>query len=458
MKKVKLNFLFSIVLLVSSCTSNKNIENSYSKSEKEIQYYKNISKKYNIDTEWWKGYGDKNLNNLVSLALVNNKDLIKASINVNKALYDAKLIGSDLIPKFSGTFESSASKKEGNSSSIAHSSDLMVSYEVDLWKKLSNAKDSKDWTYKATIEDLEAIRLSIINNTVNVYFSLMYINDSIITTKEMITYYENIKKIAENKYKYGTGDMLSVDETSRSILESKKNLIAYNIQKKQQEEVLKNILNLKPNEYVDLNFNNILTVKNIGIDLNVPISVIANRPDIKGYEYRLESSFKNVKASEKSLYPSVTLASSLTYRDRALNNVYNVPIGYGAVRINFPFLNWNQVKWNVKIDETSYETARENFEQSITRALNEVDTNYYVYTQMENQFNNINETLNYNIKISNYYETRYNNGVSEMKDWLNALAAKNSSKLNALNTKYKLIESEAKIYQVLAGKPQLIKN
>ena len=48
------------------------------------------------------------------------------------------------------------------------------------------------------------------------------------------------------------------------------------------------------------------------MNLNVPVSVIANRPDVKGYQYRLSSAFKNAKATEKGWFPEVTLGGSLT--------------------------------------------------------------------------------------------------------------------------------------------------
>lgn len=64
-------------------------------------------------------------------------------------------------------------------------------------------------------------------------------------------------------------------------------------------------------------------------------------------------------------------------------------MGTGLIGISLPFLNWNTVKWNVKISEADYETARLNYEQSITKALNDVDTNYFAYTQAQSAFANL---------------------------------------------------------------------
>ena len=85
----------------------------------------------------------------------------------------------------------------------------------------------------------------------------------------------------------------------------------------------------------------------------------------------------------------------------------------GTVGISLPFLNWNTVKWNVKISEADYETARLNYEQRITTALNNVDTNYFAFTQAQSTLSNLQQTHSYNQRITQYYRNRYNAGVSE---------------------------------------------
>ena len=85
----------------------------------------------------------------------------------------------------------------------------------------------------------------------------------------------------------------------------------------------------------------------------------------------------------------MTLGGSLTSSGTKVGNALHNPVGTGLIGISLPFLNWNTVKWNVKISEADYETARLNYEQSITKALNDVDTNYFAYTQAQSAFANL---------------------------------------------------------------------
>ena len=207
----------------------------------------------------------------------------------------------------------------------------------------------------------------------------------------------------------------------------------------------------KPEEALNINFPHILNVKNVGVNLNVPVSVIANRPDVKGYQYRLSSAFKNAKATEKGWFPEVTLGGSLTSSGTKVGNALHNPVGTGLIGISLPFLNWNTVKWNVKISEADYETARLNYEQSITKALNDVDTNYFAYTQAQSAFANLQKTHSYNQRITKYYRDRYNAGVSELREWLAAANTEKTSQLSILNAKYNIIQAENAVYSSMAG-------
>ncbi len=105
--KSKTIFLILTTILITGCSS---LEKDYNKISNETTVYKTVSQNYLIENQWWFEYNDKTLNALIERGLANNKDLIKSAININQALYQANLIGADLIPQFSSSFDSSASK------------------------------------------------------------------------------------------------------------------------------------------------------------------------------------------------------------------------------------------------------------------------------------------------------------------------------------------------------------
>lgn len=448
--KKKIIILIALGVILGSCS---NLKKDYQNIDSEIKTYKELSKNYNIDSRWWESYGDEQLNNLIELGLKNNSDLAKAAININKALYQAKIIGSDLVPEFSGNLSSGASKniESGGSSNIDHSGSFNISYEVDLWQRLRDMKDAQEWEYKATIEDYEKTKLTLINSIIDSYFSIIYLENYIEINKNMSKNYLDIEKIVENKLRYGTVGILDKKQAEREVIRSNNTLISYEKDKKEQESLLRNLLNLKPDNELKIEYRDILEVKNLRVNLDVPLNIVANRPDIKSYEYRLKNAFKDAVAREKQLYPNITISSALSSSSDKFNNTLKTPVALGSVSINLPFLNWNEIKWNIKISRAEYEEAKLNFQQGIVTALNEIDYNYFLYVKEQENYINLKNINEYDNEIAINYERKYENGKVELREWLLSLNDEASSRLNIINSKYQLIKIENTIYQSIGG-------
>lgn len=391
---------------------------------------------------------------MIEKALQRNQDLKKASLNINAALYQANLIGANLVPSFSANLSSSSSKniKTGENSTIKHSGSLGISYELDLWKKLSSSAKASEWEYKATIEDLEATKLALINNVINSYFHLIYVKDILEIVNQKIEQYTEMETIMRQRFQYGTINQLELEEAKQYLLTIQETKLSYEMEQKEQEQILRNLLALKPEEILEIKGKNLLSYSDLTIDLEIPISAIGNRPDMKAYEYRLRKAFKNVQATQASLYPSISIQSTLSSNSNKIKNVFNIPIAYGSVGISLPFLNWNQVKWNIKTDENSYEIAKTNFEQGIVTALNEINTYYFSLTQAQKTYQVEKNLWEQQKEIQKHYKNRYQNGVSDLYEWLNALIKEEDAQISLIKAKYNVLEAENKIYQSLGGK------
>lgn len=448
----KLRYL-SLVILSTSLIGCANINSSYQASQKEFQQYESLSQQYAVQENWWTLYQDPQLNQLIEQALANNQNLAKAAISVNKALYAANLVGANLVPQFSAQTKSIATKniEIGGHSLTKHDATFNLTYTLDLWQRLANTTTAAEWNYQASAQDLSAAKLSLINAVVTTYYQMAYLNDAIRATQASITYHQKIDQIMQNRFKQGLADNSSLAQTRQAVLNAQSNLINLQTQNKVAQQTLHNLLNLKPNESLNLNLPNILQVKMAGVNLNVPITVIANRPDIKSAQYRLNAAFYDAKAMQKSWFPSITLGASLTSSANKVSNLLDIPFASGLININLPFLNWNSVKWNVKISEANYEIAKINFEQAITTALNEIDTQYFTYQQKQQQFANVKQTHKHSKTITQHYKNRYNAGLAQLREWLNAANSEKNTELAILNAKFQLLQQEIAVYSAMAG-------
>ena len=444
----------SVALSLSGCAVNHTARSDLTlEAAGGIIPAEEAAQRYQVAADWWTLYGDGRLNALVGQALANNADLKKAAVNVNKALYQANILGAGLVPTFNASAGASASRnlKDGGSSR-SFSSQLGLSYEIDLWQKLNAKADAQVWEYQATQQDLAATRLTVANNVADAYFQIAYLNEAIAFTEKTIKQYKEIHRIAEAKYRHGKADAAQPRHAEQSLLSAQNSLNQLSGSRETAEETLRNLLNLKPGQTAAASPPDFRLHEVRGVDLNVPVATLANRPDLRAAEYRLQSAAKSIDAQKRSWYPAITVGATVSTSSDKARTLFNVPFLGGSVKLDLPFLNWNTLKWEDKTAKANFDQARVNFEQTLTAALNEVLGNYQKYGRAEQALDNARKQYAADRKNSRYYQVRYQYGKNELKDWLEALNTEYGSAQTVLNRRYDVLKYENMVYKAMAGR------
>nr|WP_315017658.1 TolC family protein [uncultured Campylobacter sp.] len=408
-----------------------------------------------INREWWTGYGQARLNELIGLALKNNIDLAKSAIAVNKALAQAGVLQADLVPSFNANLGAETGKniKTGGSWSESYKSGISLSYEIDLWRKLANSVDAAMWEANATKYDLEAARLALINSVADAYFEAKYQKESINLYEKTLKNYEELESIIKAKFELGKEEELSLKQVKSSVISAKNRILNASKSLDAAEKTLRNLLNVRPE--FDLNLSgNLSDISSQGVNLNVPLYVIGARPDLQAAISRIKEALLGVKVSEKNFYPSITVGAGLSGSGDSASEGLKLNFLSGNIAINLPFLNYSKLKSKLKISELEFETMKLNYAQTLTTALNEIDAGYKNLQKDEAVLRNLNENLRNLSSVSDIYKLKYDYGKTELKNYLEAQNSLLEGRISLLAQKYKILQDEIGIYKAAAGKAE----
>lgn len=443
--------LLSTFLLISGCVTTNRTPSDLAT---ELNYTQEIKAEYSANTNWWKQYDNEELNRLVETALKNNPDYLKAAVNIDKELYKLGLSTSDLFPTLTAGTNASSQRKIDRKDNFSSnfSGEAGLNYEADLYGKIHNQYQAQKLEYQATAMDHEAARLTLVNSVVDLYFNLEYLQNAINLTEKNIKNYEQIRNVAKAKYNAGKADNVEFLEAEQNLLSEQNRLLDLQTGFKETQTSLKNILAVSNDEKLDLKFGEILNQPALGVNINVPVAVLATRPDLISSQYRLEKAFKNLETENKNWYPNISFKGVLSSSSDKARTTFDFPYILGSVGVDLPFLDWNRVKNNIKISEADYDLTVLEFKDTLNQAVNEVIYYYFAYEQAQKTFENTEKNYKNASQITRYYQERYNSGKTEFKDFLQALSSENSLRKNLLEQKYQLIKYENYVYKSMGGK------
>lgn len=413
----------------------------------------NLTANFKLEREWWLGYNEPKLNELIELGLKNNIDLAKSAIAVNKALAQAGVLQADLVPSFNANLGVQTGKniKTGGSWNESYKSGISLSYEIDLWRKLANSADAAMWEANATKYDLEAARLALINSIADAYFEAKYQKESINLYEKTLKNYEELEAIIKAKFELGKEEELSLKQVKSSVISAKNRILNANKSLDAAEKTLRNLLNVRPEFELNLS-GNLSDISPQGVNLNIPLYVIGARPDLQAAISRIKEALLGVKVSEKSFYPSITVGAGLSGSGDSASEGLRLNFLSGNIAINLPFLNYSKLKSKLKISELEFEAMKLNYAQTLTTALNEIDAGYKNLQKDEAVLRNLNENLRNLSSISDIYKLKYDYGKTELKNYLEAQNSLLEGRISALAQKYKILQDEIGIYKAAAGR------
>ncbi|UOP01598.1 TolC family protein [Kingella potus] len=438
---------------LSGCAVHSTNQSLTLESGGQVMSAAEAAQRYDVNGNWWEIYQSPALDALVGQALANNTDLKQAAISVNKALYQANILGADLVPSFNGSLNAATSKnlKTGDRGNT-FGSQLGLSYELDLWRKLRATADAQVWEYRATQQDMANTRLTLANNVADAYFNIAYLNEALELAEKSVEQYRDTARIAEAKFRHGRADSSQPTQARQSLLSAQNSLISLRNSRNTQIQTLRNLLNLEAREAVAADPDGYRLPPVKGVNLDVPVTVLANRPDLRAAEYRVQSALQSANAQKRSWYPSITLGATLSTSSDKADSMFKIPVLGGTVAVNLPFLNWNTLKWKDKTAQADFDNARLSFEKALTAALNEVHTNYLAYQNAAEQLDKQEQRYALDRKNSRYYQVRYRQGKNELKDWLEALNSEYASAQEVSNRKYEALKYENMVYKAMAGR------
>lgn len=369
---------------ITSKTENKTTPGSYTGSEDTTN---------SADILWRDFFKDPNLSALIDTALKNNQELNIVLQEIEIANFEIGARKGEYLP-FVNLGTAAEVEKVGRYTSQGANdanTEIMpgkefpeplgdfylganVSWEIDVWKKLRNAKKAAALRYLSTVEGKNFLITQLVAEIAENYYELLALDNQLEIVNSYIEIQENALKTVQLQKISAKVTELAVKKFEAELLKTQS--LQFIIQQSIIET--ENKINFLIGRYpkpIARSSGNFLDLKWDSIYTGVPAQLLENRPDIRQAELELTAAKVDVNVAKAAFYPSIRLTAGVGYQ--AFNPKYLVTTPESLIYslagdLMAPVINRNAIKAEYFTSNAKQTQAVYEYERSILNAYVEV--------------------------------------------------------------------------------------
>ncbi|WP_143752137.1 efflux transporter outer membrane subunit [Burkholderia sp. SRS-W-2-2016] len=411
------------------------------------------------DIGWRDFFVDQRLQELIAIALKNNRDLRVSVLNMQASAAQYRIVRAGLLPTLdaaaSGTRQRTPADLtfNGQTLSTTYSVGLNASWEIDFFGRVQSLKDQALATYLGTTQARKAAEISLVSQVANQYMTLLELDDLQKVTEDTLANAKESYRITKVQFDNGTGTELdlrqaeTVVETANANLQAQARLLA------QAENAL--VLLVGEPLPADLprglpsNDQHLLT----DIPAGLPSDLLTRRPDIMEAEQNLLAANANIGAARAAFFPKVSLTGSFGTLSPTLGGLFKPGSAAWsfAPSITLPIFEGGQNLANLDLANIQKKEQIATYEKAIQTAFREVADGLAARGTYDQQIAALERDTAAEQRRLDLSNLRYKNGVDSYLTVLTAQTALYEAQRALVTARMERLQNLVTLYQALGG-------
>jgi outer membrane protein, multidrug efflux system len=412
-----------------------------------------------VDIGWRDFFADARLQQIVALALKNNRDLRVSMLNVVSARAQYQITRASLMPTLDAVASQTKQRTPKDLSffnqtvSNQYSVGVNASWEIDFFGRIQSLKDQALEQYFALAETRKAAEISLVSQVADQYLIMLSDDDQLTVTRNTLKTADESYRITKLQFDNGNGTELDVRQAEGVVLQADANLQAQMRARAQDENAL--VLLVGEPLPADLPPGRKLDSQNLLSDIpaGLPSDLLTRRPDIVSAEHSLLAANANIGAARAAFFPKVSLTGSFGTLSPSLGGLFK-PGSTGwsfAPQISLPIFEGGTNIANLDLAQVQKRIEIANYEKAIQTAFREVADGLAARGTFDDQIKSLERFVNSQSRRLELSEMRYRNGVDP---YLVVLTAQNdlyTAQQLLITARLQRATNLVNLYQFLGG-------
>ena len=404
-------------------------------------------------------FADPQLQELIELALKNNRDLRLAALNVERARALYGIQRAELFPAVNAA--AAGGRQRRSTDLIAPGEQNIVeqyrvnlgvaAWEIDFFGRIRSLKDQALETYLATDEARRGAQIALVAEVARTYLSLAANRENLALSQSTLATQLNSYKLEEKRFNVGITSEIDLRRAQIPVETARRNVAIYT-QRVAQD---KNALNLLagepvPESLLPTDLSHIQPPKDISAGLTS--EVLLQRPDILAAEHQLKGAYAVIGAARAAFFPRISLTTTFGTASNELSGLFNS----GSKTWNFapqvvmPIFD-ARVWAAYRVSKAERDIVLTRYEKTIQVAFREVADTLAIQGSIDQQVAAQQALVVATAETYRLADLRYNQGID---DYLGVLVAQRSqfaAQQVLVRLRLSKLTNRVRLYAVLGG-------
>jgi outer membrane protein, multidrug efflux system len=446
-----------LFLALAACVTGPDYQRPPIDAPNEFRFRENDAQDL-ANTAWWEQFEDPTLNELIAIAINENKDVKIAAARIEEFLGQFATIRSPLFPQvevgFNGVRERvGASPFTSNADAILkeYEAALSVSWEIDLFGGVRRQTEAARANVLASEEGRRATIMTLVASVASSYINLRNLDRQLEIARDTAKSRENSLQVFKDRFEGGTVSELELAQSQSEYEASLISIPQIETLIAQQEHALSILLGRNPGEIPRGH-----ELANLGlpaVPAGLPSELLERRPDLRQAEQNLIAANAFIGAARAQYFPSISLTGLLGSISGEFSNLFTGPArawSYGGA-VSIPLFTGGGISGQVKQAEAQQLQALFQYQRSIQTAFQEVSDSLIAHRkareQLELQGRQVDTLRNY----AGLARLRYENGYTSYIEVLDAERSLFSAEVSYAQTQSAAYTSLVNLYKAMGG-------
>ncbi len=412
------------------------------------------------ELDWKTFITDPGLQQVVTLALENNRDLRIATLNIEKAAALYRIQRAELFPNLTATATGEKERVPANLSATGtpYTSELytagvgIASWELDLFGRVRSLKAQARQQYLSTEHARSGVQLSLIAGVTGSYLTLAADRESLTLAEKSLKAQEEQYELIRKSHELGVASKLDMLQAQAQVDTARISVSTY----RALTETDRNALNMLVGKVVsdDLLPKNLTAIQPFAeIQPGTSSDVLLNRPDIRMAENGLLAANANIGAARAAFFPRISLTAFAGSVSADLDDLLGSDNNSWsfAPQVALPILDMGARRANLKAAHVDHEIMVARYEQAIQQAFRETSDTLTAGTHLEEQLaaqQSLTKSLAQTYQLS---DARYKQGIDSYLPVLIAQRTHFQALTGLVQLKLARMANQVGLYKVLGG-------